>query len=153
MLELVHLAGELSERAAQRQRVARTVDDGSSVILPFPTTHRRQSTVRRVFVPVTLAVAAAVVVLLTASLLAAPATPTAPAPNRVAPAATQPLSPAQALGQAAGRRLQQGGGTVDEFICAAAYNADAQAVANALPPTSARSATQAEYMSACMSAM
>jgi len=100
------------------------------------------------------------------AFLALPATPplaqtSAPSPAATAPAsshrapvaATQQLTPAQSLGQAAGHRLQQGGGTVDEFICTAAYTADAQSGANGLPPTSARSAAQAEYLSACMSAM
>lgn len=154
MLELVHLAGELSEQAAQRQRTAPRIDAGQSVILPFPTSHRRPSPLRRLFVPVSLTVAAGVITLLAISLTAAPAAPGAPAPSRHAPvAATQPLSPAQSLGQAAGHRLQQGGGTVDEFICTAAYNVDAQNAANALPPTSSRSATEAAYLSACMSAM
>jgi len=154
MLELVHLAGELSVEAARRQRHTPRVDDSESVILPFPTTHRRPSTLRRLFVPVTLMVAAAVIALLGVSLTAAPATPSTRAPSRPAPVvATAPVSPAQALGQAAGRRLTQGGGTVDEFVCTAAYLADAQNAVNALPPTSAKSAAQAEYLSACMSAM
>lgn len=154
MLELVHLAGELSVEAARRQRDTARVDDGASVILPFPTTHRRPSTLRRLFVPVTLMVAAAVIGLLAISLTAAPAAPATSAPSTPAPvAATQPMSPAQTLGHAAGRRLTQGGGTVDVFICTAAYIEDAQNAANALPPTSAKSAAQAEYLSACMSAM
>ena len=154
MLELVHLAGELSEQVAHRQRSLPRVDDSQSVILPFPTTHRRPSTLRRVFVPVALMVAATVIALLAISLTAPAPAPNAPAPSHPVPAAaTQPLSPAQALGQAAGHRLQQGGGTVDEFICTAAYNADAQSASNGLPPTSAQSAAQAEYLSACMSAM
>jgi hypothetical protein len=154
MLELVHLAGELSEKAARRQRNTPRDDNGQSVILPFPTTHRRPSLFRRLFVPVTLLVAAAVVALLALSMSAAPSAPAAPAPPAPAPvAAAQPMSPAQTLGQAAGRRLTQGGGLVDDFICTSAYIADAQIAANGLPPTSARSAAQAEYLSACMSAM
>ena len=147
-LELVHLAASLSEQVTRRQQAARRVEDTCPVIQPFPA-RRRPSVLRRSAAPVLLALAALIVVVMAMSLTKAPAQPTAPAPTPQVPAAaTQPQSPAQALGLAAGRRLQQGGGTVDEFICQAAYNADAQS-ANELLPTSARAA----YITACMSDM
>lgn len=150
-LELVHLATTLSEQAAKRQRVAPRVDDAFPVIQPFPT-RRRQAPLRRMSVPLMLAVAAAVIVLLATSLTKAPAAPAPPASTPPVPvAATQPMSTAQLLGQAAGRRLRQVGGTVDEFICQAAYTDDAASAANALPPASAGSSAQTQYLAACMS--
>ncbi len=87
-------------------------------------------------------------VLLILSMRGQTPTPATPAP---APGPSRPLSPAAALGQAAGLRIAAVGRAVDVFVCQNAYGSDAAARPDVLPPAAAPSGAHDEYLSACMS--
>lgn len=148
-LELEQLATELSIRVTREQQVR---EQHANDILPFTAGHSRpHSLVRRVvfiWLPIALVVAALAVTVL--SFRTHPPVPAAPPAAHVP---SQPATPAQALGQAAGQRLGQGGRPVDVFVCQGAYVADATAQPQVLPPADTVSPAHDAYIQACMSDM
>ena len=149
VLELVQLAAVASAEVNRRRKPARAADD--MAFTGFPVL-RRPTWRRTAVVWLLLAVAGAAVAFVATSLTSGSAAP-APAVQPARPVVAPPTTPAGALGVAAGRRLREGGGAVNIFICQAAYSTDAAASAGALPSADVRSTVQDDYIAGCMSDM